>query len=190
MELSEAEKQEIIAEAQLHYQNGDPLRAGMLIYERIPLEKREKWAGSILELLYSQIEPTPELDASLKFVQEPHLWPVERRREAHFIFDAIPHQSWNEPPRPDTLYDLICSLARDVVGVTYTTRQFPAQFDHYRGWSIVEWAKKIVEFVNDADLSDSVWQAIFDDRYIALTSAISCHPGCPTCRSPRWIYFD
>jgi hypothetical protein len=183
--LDNLQRQQIIEQARSYWDKGEPLKTGLIIFERIPLAYRPVWAADILESVYLHFTSMPEMTAALDFARQPDQWPSSRYTEAKQIFVAL---SWQQSQLPDfySVESQILELAKHMVGVTYTARQYLAPFDHHRGWSIVE---SLYSFVNELSLNEGdAWSIIANEEYILLDAPISCNPGCPICHPPRWSY--
>jgi hypothetical protein len=176
----------IVANAKRFLAQGQAFKAGMLIFERIPLELRPEWCTNIFELAYQHISPLPEIETLLDFVKHPEHWPLEESRRAHGVFDAIPQCS-SPTTSDERIYQTVLYMAENVAGITYTSRQFTAPFDHNRGWRIAENISEISQFLDD-EFANKAWQMHFDPRYIQLDIPVSCSRGCPICHPPKWDY--
>lgn len=185
--MNSAERSQIIAEASAFWHQDQPVKAGMLIFERIPLHLRPQWSAAILELAYPYIEPLPEIDLVFNFVREPQLWPLDKSREAHGVFDAVREFSIARG-FPSDLIQSVCTLAENVAGITYTSRQFNAPFDHNRGWRIAEDIRAINTHLSNSKFVDAAWQSHCSEQYILLDVPVRCNRGCPICYPPKWDY--
>jgi len=185
--MNSIERAKIIATANAFWHEDQPVNAGMLIFERIPLDLRPQWAAAILEMAYLYIEPLPEIDRVFNFVRQPEAWPLEKGREAHGVFDAVRHFC-KARGFPSDLLESVCGLAENVAGITFTSRQFAAPFDHNRGWWIAQNIKTINSHLPPTKFLEVAWQAHGDEQYILLDVPVSCNRGCPICHPPRWDY--
>jgi hypothetical protein len=185
--MNSEERLQIIAQANAFWLQAQPVKAGMLIFERIPLDLRPKWAATILELAYVYIEPLPQIDQVFNFVREPQSWPLDKGREAHGVFDAV-RIFCQARGFPSDLIESVCGLAENVAGITYTSRQFNAPFDHNRGWRLAQDIKAINAYLSTPTFLDAAWQAHCDEQYIVLDAPVTCNRGCPICRLPKWDY--
>ncbi len=185
--MDDLQKREIIERAKAYWDNNSPLKTGLIIFERIPLEFRPVWAADILAFVYPHLTPMPEVTAALEFASQPDQWPLSRSSEAHRIFVNI---SWQQGEFADfySVEAQILELAKHMAGITYTARQYPAPFDHHRGWSIVEQLHNITKQIPLDEVK--AWEIVANERYILLDAPISCNPGCPICHPPRWEYFS
>jgi hypothetical protein len=179
--MNDEQRLQIVAQARAYWDEGFPRRTGMVIFECIPLDDRPLWAADLLEAVYSHIPPIPQVTAVLEFATKPELWPHSRRHEAHGIFDAV--RDINLTSDESAHYQIL-DLAEDAAGITYTARQYPAPFDHARGWRIVELLYHLIKTLA-LDETDA-WQIVANKRYILLDAPIRCNPGCPTCMFPGW----
>jgi len=185
--MDAAQRSQIIAEANAFWLQNQPIKAGMLIFERIPLHLRPKWATTILELAYTYIESVPAIDKVFNFVREPEAWSLENGRQAHQVFDDVRLFSIARN-FPSDLVESVCVLAENVAGITYTSRQFSAPFDHDRGWRIAQNIKTINEYLPNTPFLNNTWQAYCDPQYILLDTPLTCNRGCPVCQHPKWDY--
>src|SRR5678816_3024894 len=64
---------------------GDGFRAGMLIYEMIPVDQRQVWATAILRGITPCMPQVPYMESIIEFGDHPDLWPESRSREAHAL---------------------------------------------------------------------------------------------------------
>jgi hypothetical protein len=171
-------KTQLIEQAQAHWHDGDPIEAGRLIYEAIPLDRRQEWATVILETAAGFMSPMSEIDRVLDFGRHPEKWPLTRAREAHDVFNLPRHLHLQSPP---PLLDAYLTLAENVVKVIYTTRQYPAPFDHSAGWKVAPNLKTMTELQDDAAFTQVVWAALCDPPLLVLDHFVRCHPSCPVC---------
>jgi hypothetical protein len=185
--MNSAERSQIIAEANAFWQKDQPVKAGMLIFERISLDMRPQWAAAILELAYPYIDPLSEIDQVFNFVREPESWSLEENHKAHGVFDAV-RRFCNARGFPSDLIESVCRLAENVAGITYTSRQFNAPFDHNRGWLIAQNITTINVHLPNLKFLDAAWQVHCAEQYILLDAPISCNRGCPICHPPKWDY--
>lgn len=180
--MDDLQKQKVISEAAHFWNSGKPYSAGMLIFERIPLIFRPFWAANQLEFVRPYSRHLPEIDIALKFAREPDVWPIERCDEAHRIFYKIRRVSLVDQ------HDPILTLAEHVTGITYTARQYPAPFDHDRGWRIVDQLYNVAKrYQLDMAMTLNI---VAQERYITLDAPIKCHSGCGWCFQPRWNYLE
>jgi hypothetical protein len=183
--MDNIKKQQIIAEARIYWDAEHPIKAGMLIFERVPLDFRAEWATSILEFVYAHIEPVPEIDAVLEFAKNPNQWPMAKAGQAHDLFTAVRKRSLERTPTTE-IDNLISRLAENTTAVTYNSRQYPAPFDHQKAWRIADLFKELVARLQLGD--DIAWRVLSNQYYILLDTPISCNSACPMCHPPKWDY--
>jgi hypothetical protein len=183
--LNDQQKLEIIEQAKVHWNGGNALKTGEIIFERIPLELRSFWASDLLEFVYPQITPVPEITAALDFATQPEHWSRFRYQEAHRIFDELRSLLGQLADVDDIKADIL-TLAEYTVAITYTARQYPAPFDHNKGWRIVDQFYRLVKRLSFDEVT--AWDELTNKIYIRLEAPISCHSGCNVCHPPRWDY--
>jgi hypothetical protein len=180
--MDDVQRRQIVSAARDFWDRDHPLKAGMLIFERIPLASRADWAADILEFAYQHIDPISEIDAVVHFARHPELWSREQRREAHGIIEAVQARS-----RKSLVDGLVLQLAEHTGAIAYTSTQLWDLFDHNRGWYIADVLNKTVKALQ---LDEAVaWQIIANELYILLDEPVMCHWGCPICcYPPKWDY--
>jgi hypothetical protein len=187
--LDDLQKRQIIDEAWTYWQSGEPLRAGMIIFEHLPLKNRPSWAADLLGIAYYHFPDVPEVDAVVEFARYPGDWYPLRYREAHMIFDRVRQLSLQVNNFDSDEKDLL-RLAEYTAKITYTSRQYPAPFDHNAGWYIVQELHSIVKRL--ALDEDAIRAKVTGERFSFLAEPICCHPACPLCQrhGPRWDYWN
>jgi hypothetical protein len=147
-----------MTEAAYHaWTNGDPLRAGKLLYEALPQTTRPRWAASALTYCLPLIAPHPELDHLLAMTRDPAQWPTapdsfNRLRQTTLTLEANPSAN---PYELGILY-----LAETVAKVTYNATNGAAPYDHHAGWRLVKHLRHIADLVNNATFTAGTWAFI------------------------------
>jgi hypothetical protein len=176
-------KQQIIREAQEHWNQGQLLETGKLLFEHIPRTCRPEWGAKVLETAYELIPSTPEIKDVIEFASQPEKWDdgsQSKRIKAHNFFDAVRYltlQHKNKNP----LFEGILILAENVAKVTYNAYGYNAPFDHDAGWWIVSNTKFIIDQVNNSEFAELGWSLLSDEKYIQLEKPTMCNPYCSTC---------
>jgi hypothetical protein len=178
--MNEDTRKRLIVQARAYWDDGDPVEAGVLIYEAIPLERRQEWATAILETAARFMPPMPQIDGVLDFGRHPEKWPLHRARAAHNVF-GLPRNLRIDNPKPAPLLDMYLTLAENVVKVIYTTRQYPAPFDHSAGWKIASNLRTMADMLDNTTFTQAAWAALCDPPLLVLDYFVRCHPACPVC---------
>jgi hypothetical protein len=169
-------RKQIIEKAFAHWTSGQPLDAGRLIFESIPVSRRHSWAYEILKLASTRFPVDARIDAILEFASHPENWGKGRNgryRDAHRLVDKVNNRFESS---------LIFQLATQVGKIVYTSQQYPAPFDHSAGWEIANVIWQIVQQLNDPAFKAEAWSKFADEMYLVLEEPVMCHPGCPICR--------
>jgi hypothetical protein len=183
--MNDEKKNQIIAEARVYWDKGLPFHTGITLFERIPLRYRGRWAAQMLEAAYLHIPPIPEVTAAIEFARTPTMLSEDQGYMAHSVFSALRNLRL-ETSDLDSLSEQIVVLAEHTTGITYTARQYPAPYDHNRGWRIVEEFYVLVKQIPMHEIHS--WSIVANPRYILLDAPVPCNPGCPICQRPRWDY--
>ncbi len=170
--MDDLQRQQIVRKALGLWKNEQPLQAGGIIFECIPVDMRYLWAFDILKFAYSLYPQNIEIDKVLEFAEHPEKWKEGREKllEAHRIVDNVNHSD-----------ELILQVATQAGKIIYTSQQFPAPFDHVAGWKIVEYLKEIVRDKKDELLEEKAWEILTNPKYLLLDAPVMCHPNCPSC---------
>jgi hypothetical protein len=140
-------KKKFIEEAKPFWENGQPLKAGEVLYEHIRLEHRPHWALEVLELCKPLISDIAEVEEVCMIAKDPKRW-----SEAHDAFSAIRKLTLNaENSENNAIYIGILDLAENVSKVTYNASGESAPFDHNSGYRIVSNLRYIVDLINDTN---------------------------------------
>lgn len=164
-------QQQTIQKAHILWDENEAFKAGGVIFETIPVNRRHQWAYEILKLASDHFPFNPRIEAVLAFAQAPENW-RESIRQAHEIVDEV-NQHDDFP--------IIFRLATQIGKIVYTAQQFPAPFDHSAGWKIAEMLKLTVQEINDREFEAKAWLTLANQDFIVLEEPVMCHPGCPTC---------
>jgi hypothetical protein len=151
---------ELFVEAEELWRNGDALRAGRLLYERLSADQRPGWAARVLEVCCQSTRRVPaEVDAVRQIARTRSRW-----NEGHDAFSAVRSltlRSEIETRRPGDVAAGILYLAENVAKVTYNASGLPAPFDQDAGWWVAKTARSIVAGGgDDVVFTDRVWQAL------------------------------
>ncbi|MBS1795538.1 MAG: hypothetical protein JSS81_16910 [Acidobacteria bacterium] len=152
-------KNEVLKAALTFWSNGDPLKAGRLIYDRIPNDDRPAWAGNILRFCSRPIPPVPEIETVLEIAFDRSRW-----KQAHAAFSnvrtlTLAHEKAGAPDLPagGILY-----LAENTAKVCYNASGEPAPFDEDSGCWIVENARYLADNSANSEFESKVWSLICD----------------------------
>lgn len=141
---------------------GDDIRAGELIYERIPPHRRVPWASGLLALFCSRISPPPAVTAVGEIAASEPRW-----HEAHGAFDAVRLLTLDQErlgvAKDGPLYGLLL-LAENVAKVIYNASGHPAPFDHNAGWWLPQNARFLIRQLHDIEFEKLVVDALFAPR--------------------------
>jgi hypothetical protein len=151
----------LLERASGHWNGGQPLEAGRLIFDNLPKMARPEWASRILRLVLgkSRIQ-IPEIDYVLEIADHTTEW-----RNAHGAFSAL-RRSTLHLERLQTrshdqdliLYHLY--LAENVAKVIYNAVDPPDEFDEDSGWWVVVCLRSLVDCWSDEKFSEAAWFAL------------------------------
>ena len=137
-------------EADEHWQKGQSLAVGRLIFESVPAEVRPKWAAGILKasLARSGISSHPIFDKVLDSADVEGDW-----GKAHDAFSKIRErtlqlESLSEQSEEGNLLLRNLYLAENVAKVIYNAANPPDAFDEDSGWWIAVCLKSILDSLN------------------------------------------
>lgn len=164
----------IFHQAKQHWVNDQPVEAGRIIFETIPVADRHRWASQILELALPYFTHSPNVLDVRAFAREPDRWGHGRDsqwQEALQIVRTVGQDIVSPIQR------LVCLIGK----VVYTAQGYPAPFDHVAGWEIAAALKKVIEIVGDESFAAAAWDTLCDKTLITLETPVMCHPACPVC---------
>jgi len=148
-----------VAKAHELWDSGEPLEAGRILYEMLPVQERPGWAVGVFDVCCSALETVPpELDTVRALARTPSRW-----HEAHDAFQAVRRivlAAEIAQPEAAPLPVRVLLLAENVAKVTYNASGGSAPFDHNAGWRIASCARSVTDAVNDGGFHDDVWNAL------------------------------
>lgn len=150
-------KNTLIDEAFAHWSMGNPLAAGLLIYEQIPNEQRPRWAAQILAECLPLIPNVPEISEVYEIAGAPLRW-----AEAYAAFSDV-RQRTLEAERThstDLIYKSVLSVAENAAKVTYNASGQPAPFDYEAGARLVRDLRCVVDEVNRPEFESKAWAVV------------------------------
>jgi len=150
-----------LKQAQEKWLRGDALEAGRMLFERIVLKERTKWAISILEAVVSRL--SAQIDA-LNELQSICTFP-ERAVNGKVLFSKIRKQtlaieSKSAISKEEQFIVAVLYLAENVAKVVYNETDPPDEFDEDSGWWIASCARECVKRLENSDFEQLVWQRL------------------------------
>ncbi|WP_010582418.1 hypothetical protein [Schlesneria paludicola] len=151
--------------AERFWTNGKPLRAGRIIFERIPSELRPNWAARIFKLVLDHSHhQLPLFHDVLSMANNQHLW-----GNGHNIFSDVRTITMKMDKiqlergftDDEVEFASIVALAELVCKVTYNATHPLDEFDEDSGWYIAVLLKGIaVRVWADEKFSRDAWDAL------------------------------
>jgi hypothetical protein len=159
---------DIISKALTHWQNGQALEAGKLIFESLPVGTHPQWAAKVLRLVLEQTGfKSQAVERAISIANSPNEW-----GKAHDVFSALRkatlelEQLKARSPQQALLLNLLL-LAELVAKVTYNSTSPPDEFDEDSGWWIAPCLKDILDSVSDEQFSAAAWSVLSLDEEVA-----------------------
>jgi hypothetical protein len=148
---------ELMDDAYRRWSSGDTLKAGRLIYEQLPNDRRPLWAASILNLCRSLIQRVSEIDAVHEIASNPSRW-----KEAHAAFWPIRDLTLKaeRSNSTDPVYEGVLHVTENTAKVTYNASGEPIPFDEDAGWWLVSNLRYLIDKVNDAEFEKKAWSIV------------------------------
>jgi hypothetical protein len=151
------------------WDGGQPLKAGQLIFEELPIGKRPAWAASILRLVIekSGIDSAP-VENVLRIASSPAEWHTAHR--AFTVIRALTlecdiKRRNNELAPGEQMMGWVLALAELVAKVTYNATRPPDEFDEDSGWWLAACLRGFVDNIwDDATFANSAWTALKSHR--------------------------
>ena len=160
---------DLMKRAAEYWVGGQPVKAGKLIFERLPNEYRPKWAARILRLLLEKGGvQSPLFDRVLDTVENQALW-----GDGHRVFSTIRAEALklDEIQRTQGLNQdqklraSLLTVAELVAKVTYNATTPPDEFDQDSGWWIAACLRGFVDHRwKDEGFSTAAWTVLFDQQ--------------------------
>jgi hypothetical protein len=148
-------------QASQYWRGGQPLEAGRLIFESLPMDERPRWAGRILEVAVRQADQSdPAIEELRATIRIPSYW-----SKGHRVFSALRVQTlklegrWWRTARQNALLRLLY-LAENVAKVVYNATDPTDEFDEDSGAWVVVCLKNLVDFWADEAFSNAAWDAV------------------------------
>ena len=157
---------------------GESFRAGGILFEKLPTDRRPAWAARSLRLVLdrSGLRSSP-IERVLEVADNPAEW-----KDAHKLFSTLREETLkldslrvNGLTEKEELLGCILSLAELVAKVTYNATNPPDEFDEDSGLWIASCLRGFVDHQwNDKTFSEAAWKAIsFQDESKGTESAAS-----------------
>ena len=169
-----------LCQAKQYWVDDQPVEAGRIIFETIPVADRHRWASQILELVLPYFAHSQMVLDVRAFAREPDKWGRGRDSQWQEALQMV------RTVGQDTL-SAVQQLAYLVGKVVYTAQGYPAPFDHAAGWEIAAALKKVIEMVGEESFAAAAWDTLCDKTFITLETPVMCHPACPLCNQNSLI---
>jgi hypothetical protein len=151
-----------------YWRGGQPLEAGRLIYEHLPLQARPKWAARIFRSVLGKSGVQPSLFEQVLYTADHQaMWGNGHRafsilRASTLKLDEL--QRTRGLTKEETLLGDLLSLAELVAKVTYNATDPPDPFDEDSGWWIATSLKGFVDQWQDEEFSKAAWSALCSEE--------------------------
>jgi hypothetical protein len=173
----------LVKEAHTHWLNGDPYKAGDLLYDHIPVAERPAWAAKILSVAKDYLNiHIAEIERLLTIAATPETWP-----EAYDVFHSLRKQTLATEKshgggKDHDIHVFLLLLAENVAKVIYNASGKTAPFDHDSGQAVVLTAAGVAEHLGDLAFSEYVWKAISSRDFLKSDQPVAmCNPHCSVC---------
>ncbi|HEX8599913.1 MAG TPA: hypothetical protein VF952_15545 [Chloroflexia bacterium] len=157
----------IIDEARQHWEAGQALEAGRILFEHLPEEARPNWAANVLALAARHFPTIPEVENVQAIAKSPdtHIW-LEAKEAFHQV-RALTLRVERQGPQEQLCFLL---LAENTAKLTYNSFRQPAWveefapplsgFDADAGWWIAANARCIVDALDDTEFTNVPWDTL------------------------------
>jgi len=151
-----------------HWNNGQALQAGRLIFDNIPSVARPRWAARVLRLYlrYTGVDPS-KFSNVLQTAENPDLW-----KNGHDVFDELRRavlslqelQKSVGLTRDQVVFAGALNLSELVAKVTYNASNPIDEFDEDSGWWIAAFLRSYVDLnPENRNLWREAWSVLVDE---------------------------
>lgn len=157
----ELNRPERIAKAHEFWRKDQPLEAGHLIFEQLPLDNRAKLAGAVLETALRRTGVvSPPIERIRRIAKHPKEWNAAHdafraARKLLLTFESVKNKTFEE----EMLY-LHLFLAENTAKTLYNATSPPDPFDDDSGCWIPENVKHILDLLGDIQFEETMWQLL------------------------------
>lgn len=150
-----------IAEAGNHWNSGDPLRAGRVLFEAIPANQRPEWAANTLQFAMKALDiEEAYLVRALNTARDTSRW-----KEGHKLLDSIRTQTLRlESKEAKAALDIretrllyLTHIAELVAKVSYNASDPVGPFDRDSGWYLAVLLSKLADLLEDDEFRQNSW---------------------------------
>jgi hypothetical protein len=155
------EPEAYLQEALEYWRKDEPIKAGRLIFERLPREIQPKWAAEILKAVVGRSGATsPEIERIIEMARNPAEW-----SKGHDAFSAARTQvlkldRMSSKSSADNLLHHNLLLAELVAKVTYNATYPNDGFDEDSGWWVAVLLRDILRLLADTTFSELMWSKL------------------------------
>lgn len=157
----------LLESARSLWNNGEPVEAGRLIHDNLPLESRPVWAARILRLVLDRsMADRSHFERILYDAEHPRLWANGHRcfgllRDETLKYDHLRRRG--QLNEKQEMFASILALAELVAKVTYNAAAPRDEFDEDSGWWIAASLRVFVDQWKDDKFSEAAWKALCND---------------------------
>ena len=148
-----------------HWDNGQAVEAGRIVFERLTTDAQPKWAAGIFKLILDRSGvQSPLFDEVLSMANDKKSWKhghqlFSKIRDVTLQYDAI--QRTRELNEEELMVSYLLSLAELVAKVIYNATSPVAKFDESSGWRIADHLCGFIDRKwNDDEFRKSSWLAL------------------------------
>jgi hypothetical protein len=153
-----------LARARECWYGGQPLEAGRLLHDSLPVEDRPAWAVRILRLVLAKSGADCSHFGRILYTAD-H---PRQLANGHRCFDLIRQETLKcdelrrtgRLTKEQEMFPSLQSLAELVAKVTYNAVDPPDEFDEDSGWWIAASLRGFVDRWKDDDFSKAAWSAL------------------------------
>ena len=138
---------------------GEGVKAGTMIYKAVPVEDRPRWAGNLLQLCCSRIEPNTEVQNVYNISLQKSKW-----RYGHDAFGGVRKFTleYEQNGSKNHLYGALLYLAECVAKVTYNSSGESAPFDEDSGAWISENLRHFCQVVGEKEFEQAAYKMLVE----------------------------
>jgi len=149
-----------LTEAAKHWNEGNTLEAGKIIFENLPNDKRPVWAAQILKFAVDNSGTrNKEIDRVLDIAATPKEWKSAKNafskiRDLTLDIDKKRNRGLR---KEQEVLGWVLALAELVAKVTYNATDPIDEFDEDSGWWVAQILKGFLDLEKDDGLSKAAW---------------------------------
>lgn len=159
-----SKKTEPVIEAAAHWNAGNALEAGRVVFENLAPSAQPEWAARLLRLVLKRVDFSSQIiDRILSIAEDPDEWPKARRafskiRDTTLRLDALQERRQLTAKEDDLL--CVLQMAELLAKVTYNATDPPDRFDADSGWWMAACLRGFVDSMHDDVFAKEAWEGV------------------------------